>query len=142
MKISKELKNFIIDNKELIDENLEDFYKLALKRLETLQLVELANFFEAAGISKLNMPSKMKLFQKVIGQTGTFIGGGKSWDFLKGQRGKILDLEFNYNYDSRLPDKENYENCYWLVEFQEDEKEIKSIHPIIGKAFKLDNPIK
>lgn len=142
MKISKELKNFIIENKNLIDENLEDFYKLALKRLETPQLVELANFFEVAGISKVYMPPKMKLFQKVIGQTGTFIIGEKSWDFLKGQRGKILDLEFNYNYDSRLPDKENYENCYWLVEFQEDEKEIKSTHPIIGKAFKLDNPIK
>lgn len=145
MIISKELKEFLINNQELLNDELEIFYKTANKKLEPFSLAELTGLLIKANFN--NIPKKFLFFNKIIGNTGNFIGFDDYNEYdeeeteifqsMEDKHGTITNCNSDDGYKAEYSDEENYERCYWTITF-DDGNELGGIG---GKTIELDNPI-
>lgn len=147
MAINDRIKKFIIDNKELIDQDVvdPDLFVEASRKLTPNETIEMVEMFEKVG-AIMNLPSFIKFIRKVIGKTATFIGidddSEDTADFqnpLLGRKVEIIDLDMLDDYNENQTDQENFEdNSYWVLKFLDTGEEIDGIP---GIALKLDKPL-
>lgn len=142
MKISNELRNFLSNHEDLINEgDIESLYGEAYNddKITTKDLIDLNTLIIKTGIGKV--PEAFLLLEEVVGKEGTVHDiQGDGWDRYNGSRCKILDADYLGYYDNSLSKKENFNDLTWkvLIIYSRGNFELGGV---LGRQIKLDEPL-
>lgn len=147
MAINDKIKKFLINNKELIDQDVvdPDLFVEASRKLTPNETIEMVEMFEKIGVI-MNLPSFIKFIRKVIGRNATFVGIDDDDEEIKdfqdpylNRKCKIISLDMLDSYDEAASDQDNFDNnSYWLLKFLDNGEELEEIP---GIALELDKKL-
>lgn len=150
MKVNDKIKKFIIDNKELIDQDVvdPDLFVEASRKLTPNETIEMVETFEKLGV-RMNLLSFINFIRKVVGRTATFIGIDDDDEETKNfqdfqvpyldRKCKIVSLNILDNYDETISDQDNFDNnSYWALKFLDNGEKLEGIP---GIALELDEDL-
>ena len=151
MNISSNLKNFLSNHEDLINEgDIEALYGEAAynnrvgysnKRLNVKDFLDLNELIIKSGIGKV--PEAFLLLQEVINKEGTLhnLKNFNKWDKYNGYKCKIIDSEYLEYYDNKLSKKENFNNLDWTVLVIDKNNGNFELYGISGNQIQLDEPL-
>ena len=143
MKISNELKNFLSQCENLINEgDIESLYGEAYNdyKITTKDLIDLNNLITKTGIGKI--PEAFLFLEEVVGKEGTVHNlSGYGWDRYNGYKCRIINSEYLEYYDNALSKKENFNNLDWTVLVIDKNNGNFELYGVSGNQIKLDEPL-